>query len=175
MEQGDWTGIKWQFFSVYFKCMVARFWLMKTTEAVVRTAKKMRESTICTHQTNSSEVREAKSCCFLLWICEEQALGFPLLFVAPLTSPGSLQHITPSSCAELLLREGNPRALGRRGRGSPGQGRAAWPGWLQSLRRWKDPWVGSKPCVPQSTVDFKPEFVSRFPLCPGMTVFHLPD
>lgn len=92
---------------------------MKRTEAEVRNGKKMRESTICTHQTNSSEAGEARSYYFLLRVCKKQDPGFPLLFIAPSTSPGYLQHITPSNCVELFLSEGIPRALGRRGSRQP--------------------------------------------------------
>lgn len=52
---------------------------------------------------------------FPLQECEEQALRSPLspslFFVAPLPSPGYLQHITPSSCAGLLLSKGIPRGF----------------------------------------------------------------
>lgn len=149
--------------------MVARFWLVKRTETEVRNGKKMRDSTIC---TNFSEVGEARHYCFLLSACMWKAGSrVPFIFCSSLdlswlpsahhTKWGHPQGFGEKRQQAAQASAGLPEVGGcRASRGEGTHGGAANHGW---------------PSVSQSTVDFKPEFVSRFPLCPGMTILHLPD
>ena len=140
--------------------MVARLPLTDE-EDCSRSEKHPGESIICTRQPNSLEVGERRSYCFLLWVCEEQAPGFPLslpLFVvAPLPSPGYLQHSTPRSRAGLLLGEGISGGFGGEGwvAAEPQRWRAR--GWAANSA-----WLHAS----QGQMNFKPAFVSERHLCP---------
>lgn len=89
----------------------------------MRDGKRTGNSIISTHQSNSLEVGGPRNYCFPKQECEKQAprlpLSLSLFVVAPLPSPGYLQHITPSSCVGLLLSKGIPRGFGGKRQQAP--------------------------------------------------------